>query len=292
MPKAARAATVVALVLALVCGVSSRSGPIMLLGFCFAALLSAMGMLLRRAWDAWGFSLLLVCSIIAILLLAITGQSTGGFLQTVISLSIYAGLAALFFFAGLGLSLSGAKRGTPIPWILLALAFSVPFLVFRPATVPSVAMENTIMMGDFLLIDRFAGSHPAFGELIAFHYPLDKTQILVRRVVGLPGDRLRVTDGTLYRNGSVVKQNIPANVDLQSSGREMMLHNVVNGEIIVPPAKYFVVGDSRDHAFDSLNWGFVDAAEIAGKPKLIYDSLAGDAAHAPTRRWDRVLKTL
>ena len=314
MPKAARAAVVVALVLALVSGVSVRSGPIMLLGFSFAALTAAIGIFRRRAWSAWGFSGLLVLSMVAILFFAVTGQSAGGFLQTAISLIIYAGIAGLFFFAGLGLSLSGAERGTPIPWILLALVFSVPFVLYRPTAIPTRAMENTFLVGDFLLIDRFSGSHPAFGEVVAFHYPLDRSQLFVRRVVGLPGDHIHFADGKLYRNGAPVDEpyvtgkrqvaaNFPAGVDLlalQSTGRGMMQHDVVNGDVVVPAGKYFVLGDARDSSFDSRNFGFVPADDIVGKPKFIYDSLAPDPAdtdmshptHPPLRRWDRVFKAL
>ena len=263
MPKAARAAVVVALLLALVSGLSVRSGPIMLLGICFAALLSAFGMLRRRAWSAYGFAFLLALSMLAVLYFAVTGQSSGGFLQVSIGLIIYFGIAVLFFMAGLGLSLTGAKRGTPVPWILMALLFSVPFLFFRPMSLPTGSMEDTLLIGDFLLVDRFA-THPAFGDIVVFHYPLDRVQIYAKRVVGLPGDHIHFVDGKLYRNGAPVNEvyvthklpvvpagirNFPAGLDgvaLQTAGRAMLSNNVAGGEVVVPPGKYFVLGDNRD----------------------------------------------
>ncbi len=316
LPKVTRAAIVVALLLAFTSFVSGRTGPIMLFAISFVALLSAICMLLRQAWGAWGFAILLVLSMLAIFFFAITGQSAGGFAQVAIGLIIYFGIAVLFFFAGLGLHLSGAKHGSPIPWILLALLLSVPFIFFRPISIPNNSMENTLQPGDFLLIDRFQ-THPKLGDLIAFHYPLDRSEILTRRVVGLAGDHLHFVNGTLYRNGIAVlepyathkssakssMEDFPANtspIGLQSSGRTMLARDVTNGDVVVPLHKYFVLGDARDTSFDSRNWGFVDERDIIGEPRFIYDSLASDpadvgqaqATHPPTRRWDRVFKTL
>ncbi len=315
MPKAARAAVWVALLLAFVSGLSARAGPIMLLGISFAALFSAVRMLQRRAWGAYGFALLLILSLLTILFLAVTGRSAGGFLQIMIGAIIYAGIAGLFLLAGHSLALTGAKRGTPIPWILMALIFSVPFVLYRPTSVVNGSMEDTLLTGDFLLVGRLSGTQVAFGDLVAFHYPLDRSQVFVKRVIGLPGDRLHFADGKLYRNGAAVSEpyvthkrkevdsNFPAGVDLaglQTAGRDMVRHNLVNGDVVVPPRKYFVVGDARDNSFDSRNWGFVDWNDIIGKPKFIYDSLAPDPAdvgqaqpaHPPERRWDRVFKVL
>lgn len=316
LPKVTRAAIVVALLVAFTSFLSGRTGPIMLFGISFVALLSAICMLLRQAWGAWGFALLLVLSILAMVFFALTGQSAGSFLQIAIGLSIYFGIAVLFFFAGLGLHLSGSKDGSPIPWVLLALLLSVPFIFFRPVSIPNASMENALQPGDFLLVDRF-DTHPKFGDIIAFHYPLDRTQTFAERVVGLPGDHLHFSDGKLYRNGGAVSepyvthkfpgsssmQDFPSKTSsagLQSAGRAMLAQNVTNGDIVVPPGEYFVLGDARDTSFDSRYWGFVNQKDIIGEPRFIYDSLApnpGDIGqaqptHPPTRRWDRVFKSL
>jgi signal peptidase I len=155
-------------------------------------------------------------------------------------------------------------------------------------------MRPTLKVGDFLLVDRFAQFHPAFAELVAFHYPVNPSQILVRRIVGLPGDHIRLANGILYRNGAELPKPTP--------GKDV--------ELTVPPNKYFVLGDNRDKARDSRTWGLIDRSEIIGQPKYIYDSLAPDPAdikpappasgdenviepaHPPVRRWDRVLKAL
>jgi len=266
LPKAARGAVFVALLIALVSGISVRSGPIMLLGVCLVSLLAALGILLRRVWSAFGFALLLALSILAMLFFAVAGQSSGSLLQILVGVVLYSGVAGLFVLAGLSLKVAGATRGTPLPWILIALCFSVPFILYRPVSVLNGAMENTLLTGDFLLIDRFSGTHPALGDMVALHNPKDRRQILIRRVAAVPG-------------------------------------GIVNGSVL-PPNKYYVLGDAPAKSIDSRNFGFIDAADIIGKPKFIYDSLAPDPAdvnaqsdialptHPPIRRWDRVFKAL
>jgi signal peptidase I len=294
MPRAARGAIALALLIALVSGLSVRSGPIMLLGVAFAALASAAGMLGRRAWSAYGFGGLLILGILAILFFAITGQNPGTVFQTLIGLILYAAIALIFLVSGHSLARTGAKQGTPIPWILMALLFSAPFVLFRPVTIASGDMQPALQIGDFLLVDRFAKFHPAFGELVAFHYPPNPSQILVRRLIGLPGDHIRLANGMLYRNGVELPE--------PTHGKDT--------DLTVPANRYFVLGDNRDKARDSRSWGLIHGSDIIGQPKYIYDSLAPDPAdikpapatsgdenliepgHPPVRRWDRVLKGL
>jgi signal peptidase I len=294
MPRAARGAIALALLIALVSGLSVRSGPIMLLGVSFAALVSAAGMLRRRAWSAYGFGGLLILGILAILFFAITGQNPGTIFQTLIGLILYAAIAVIFLVSGHSLARTGANQGSPIPWILMALLFSAPFVLFRPVTIASGDMQPALQIGDFLLVDRFAQFHPALGELVAFRYPHDPSQILVRRLIGLPGDHIRLANGILYRNGVELPEPTPGK----------------DADLTVPPNKYFVLGDNRAQARDSRTWGLIDRSDVIGQPKYIYDSLAPDAAdikaapaasgdenilepaHPPVRRWERVLKGL
>lgn len=301
MPKAARAATMVAFLIAVLCALNLRSGPIMLLGICLAALLAAAGLLQRKAWAGYGFASLAILSILANLFFAVTGQNAGSFIQVLIGVVLYGGLAGLFLLAGHMLSLTGAKRGTPIPWLLLAALFFLPFVVFQQITMPSNAMEDTLLVGDFLLVDRSGLPHPAAGDLVAFHFPLDRTHLLVRRIVGLPGDRIHFVNGTLYRNGAPVTEPYVTHNSPPA--------NESPADILVPSGKYFVLGDSRANSLDSRQWGLVDSHDILGKPRFIYDSLAPDPADIKLsdgkfgdkylvqpgpllRRWDRVFKKL
>jgi hypothetical protein len=229
LPKAARGAVFAAFLIALVSGISVRSGPIMLLGVCLVSVFAAFGILLRRVWSAFGFALLLALAILAMLFFAITGQNSGSFGQILVSVVLYSGVAGLFLLAGLSLRVEGAKKGSPIPWILIALLFSGPFIYYRPVSVSSDALAPALLSGDFLLVDRFA--HPAVGEIIAFR---SKGQIALGRITAAPS-----------------------------------------------PNKYEVPG-----------FGEIATGDIVGRPKFIYDSLEGDATHAPIRRWDRVFRAL
>lgn len=299
MPKPARAAIVMAFLIAITCALNLRSGPLILAGIAIAALFSAISLLQRKMWGGYGFAFLLVLAVLAMLIYTITGQSSATFLQTLIYLIVYGGLSALFLLAGHTLATAGAKPSSPTPWLLLAALLSLPFLLYRPFTMPSNAMRETILIGDLVLIDRFAPAASAVGDVVALRYPKDPTQTVIRRIVGLPSQRLRIDHGVLYRNGLAVPEPYVSHNDSAAS----------MPELAIPAGKCFVLGDSRDDSLDSRQWGLVDLTDILGKPKYIYDSLApadSDIKPAPAgsaersmpvpgpllRRWDRVFKPL
>jgi signal peptidase I len=164
-------------------------------------------------------------------------------------------------------------------------------------------MEDNLLVGDHLLVDKLAyapsgalGKYllpyesPKHGDIIVFRDPANVNQTLVKRVIGVPGDRLKMTNRTVYRNGGALNEpyvyhkfpydpardNFPGEAfgaetarqaELQ---RDMLEHHVVNGEIVVPPGCYFAMGDNRDNSLDSRYWGFVPRDNIIGKPLLIY----------------------
>lgn len=178
----------------------------------------------------------------------------------------------------------------------------------QPFRIPSASMEPTLMVGDFVLVAKgdfggppsgrgAAGVLPAMmirrGDVIVFRYPVDPSMHLVKRVVGLPGDRLRLHDDQLYVNGQPLKEpyahyaagpadayrdNFPRletpDPDVVSNWWIQMRSLVADGELTVPPGAYFVLGDNRNDSEDSRYWGLVPAATIIGKPVLIYFSLA------------------
>ena len=191
--------------------------------------------------------------------LPLQARTAAASLRVGIATIIYLGIAALFFLSGHSLAVTGARRGSPVPWILIASCFSLPFLLFRPVTITSTSMADTLLTGDFVLANRF-DRQAANGKLIAFRYPLDGTQIFIRRVAGMPGDRIHFAAGRLIRNGTLVEEpyirlpsarrsdsfdNFPHGVDaqtLQSAGREMLRSNVQNGDIVVPPPQIVCAG--------------------------------------------------
>ncbi len=197
-------------------------------------------------------------------------------------------------------------RGTIAEWTItiLLLLFGTTFLV-QAFVIPTGSMEDTLLIGDHLLVDKLAYSMPGDvskyllpyesprdGDIIVFRYPVDITQTFVKRVVGVPGDHIKIIDQQVYRNGKKLdepyvvhknpypdsfRDNFPSsepNLTLLDPGRDMLANNVVNGEVVVPPESYFAMGDNRDNSLDSRYWGFVPRDNIIGKPLIIYWSYA------------------
>jgi signal peptidase I len=188
--------------------------------------------------------------------------------------------------------------------LIVVAIFIITFCV-QPFRIPSESMESTLLVGDFLLVNKQIASPNADGsasllpspsvhrgDIIVFHDPVDSTLHLVKRVIGLPGDHLRLHSGQVYINGhaltepyAVYRPSPPDNFRdnfprLQSADPEIdsrwwirMRSLIDNGELIIPTGNYFVMGDNRNDSEDSRYWGFVPREAIVGKPMLIYFSL-------------------
>jgi signal peptidase I len=189
--------------------------------------------------------------------------------------------------------------------VLLAL-FGTTFIV-QAFKIPSQSMEPTLLVGDHLLVNKFifegrgawyekilpyrAVHH---GDIIVFKFPFDDHPHYVKRVIGLPGDCIRIVRQQVYVNGQPLTEpyvvHDPATQDsfgddfpptdqyfievgLRPEWAETILGNVSHGELIVPANHYFVMGDNRDRSWDSRYWGFVDRDAIMGRPMLIYWSV-------------------
>jgi signal peptidase I len=185
--------------------------------------------------------------------------------------------------------------------VLSAALFVVTFIV-QPIRIPSASMEPTLLVGDFMLMDKQAvegnadGLLPPVGirrgDVVVFHDPVDDPNVhLVKRVIGIPGDKLHLRDGVVYLNGQPLKESyavyresvedryrddFPDLQTMQTRVNPMWwirLRNLVHdGEVTVPPASYFVMGDNRNDSEDSRYWGFVPRNAIVGKPLVIYFS--------------------
>ena len=185
---------------------------------------------------------------------------------------------------------------------ILLLLFGTTTLV-QAFVIPTGSMEDTLLIGDHLLVDKLAyapaGSfskyllpyeEPKHGDIIVFHPPHDISQTYVKRVIGVAGDHLKMINRTVYRNGVKLNEpyvyhklpydpgrdNFPGEPSPFAEGlqaqlqRDMLENHVVNGEIVVPPNSYFAMGDNRDNSLDSRYWGFVPRDYIIGKPLIIY----------------------
>ena len=226
--------------------------------------------------------------------------------------------------------------------ILLAL-FGTTFIV-QAFKIPSESMEPTLLVGDHLLVNKFVfeGTDAWYakllpyrpirrGDVVVFKFPFDDHPHYVKRVIGLPGDHIRIVADQVYVNGTKLPEpyvvhdpsgddpsvdNFPPTdqrlmqVGLRPEWAEEVMQHVQRDELVVPPDRYFVMGDNRDRSWDSRYWGFVDHEAIMGRPFVIYWSVDatsedyGDRsvsgtvrgieqtlAHLPSRtRWHRMLR--
>jgi signal peptidase I len=213
---------------------------------------------------------------------------------------------------------SAARKQSPRS-LVTEWAVTIVMYLFATTTlvqayvVPTSSMEGTIRVGDHMLVDRVAFARPgavgshilpyrdiARGDIVAFLYPEDIRQTFVKRVIGLPGDRIRLENQQVIRNGRRLvepytqhigtypdsyRDNFPNSAIGYPTprGRDMFEHHVRNGEVIVPPEMLFVLGDNRENSLDSRYWGFVPRAYVVGKPVLVYWSY--DASTPDLQEW-------
>jgi len=196
--------------------------------------------------------------------------------------------------------------------IIVISIFVLTFLV-QPFRIPSDSMARTLLVGDFLLVNKAVYGAPGWwhwllpyqqvarGDVIVFHFPLDPSDHVVKRVVGVPGDHIRLQNGVVCINGETQREpfaifegtsqgasqdtyrdQFPAKLytdpGVDTHWWITMRQYVHNGELVVPPGEYFVLGDNRNHSRGSRYWGVVPRANIVGFPFLIYFSLQEPSA--------------
>ncbi len=187
---------------------------------------------------------------------------------------------------------------------VFVIAIFVITFVVQAFQIPSESMENTLLTGDYLLVDKLRFGGDGFwehvmpykpvrrGDIIVFHYPVHPSEHFVKRVIGIPGDRVRLVNRTVYVNGIPLREpyvrysataHDPFRDDfprvnivvpgLEGAWWEQMKKLVEDGQLIVPEDDYFVLGDNRDESLDSRYWGFVPRENIVGRPLIIYWSV-------------------
>jgi signal peptidase I len=198
----------------------------------------------------------------------------------------------------------------------VVIAVYVVTFLLQAFTIPSESMEQTLLIGDYLLVDKFCyGGSTGWnrlmpyrnvrrGDVIVFHYPVNPAQDFVKRVVALPGDRLRLINKRVYVNGAPLQEpyvqyitalrnyyrdDFPrtdsADYGVDARWWKEMPKLVEDRQLIIPDGNYFVLGDNRDDSQDSRYWGFVPRENIIGRPLLIYwssGSLGDDLSGSPT----------
>jgi signal peptidase I len=194
-----------------------------------------------------------------------------------------------------------ARSLFPVLLIVLVLRS----FVVEPFRIPSGSMYPTLHIGDFILVNKASygiklpvvytkvidTGAPERGDVVVFRYPVEPDKDYIKRVIGLPGDRISYINKTLMINGELVKQQSVGRYETSGSGAVLngalelsedllgIQHNILIDkdrpasdliEAVVPEGHYFMVGDNRDHSYDSRYWGFVPEENLKGKAFFIW----------------------
>jgi signal peptidase I len=190
--------------------------------------------------------------------------------------------------------------------VLVTGLFIITFIV-QAFEIPSSSMENTLLIGDHVFVNReqFAPRtrwlgpilpyrQIRHGDIVVFLSPAEPGLYVVKRIIGIPGDRIHLRDGVVYRNGQkldepyVIHQDeagsnpyrdnfplvAPSEFNNVTPDWELALPQHIEGDdLVVPPNSYFGMGDNRDVSLDSRYWGFIPEENVIGRPMFIYWSI-------------------
>jgi signal peptidase I len=193
---------------------------------------------------------------------------------------------------------SGWRENVEAVLIAVLLALFIRTFVVQAFKIPSGSMKDTLLIGDHILVNKFAygltipflhiplvnGKTPQRGDIIVFKYPGNPDKDYIKRVVAVAGDVVSVRDKQLFINQEPMQEDYIIHTDaaVQPVRDDF-------GPVQVPEHKLFVMGDNRDNSSDSRFWGFLDLEAVRGKAFLIYWSWNGESESPLNRiRWSRI----
>lgn len=161
--------------------------------------------------------------------------------------------------------------------IAVLLALFIRTFVVQAFKIPSGSMEPTLLVGDHILVNKFIYGvklpfvrktiipihQPRRNDVIVFIYPKDPSKDFIKRVIGLPGDRIEMLGHSIYINGKLFRDKHGVYTASPDSSTRF-------GPVMVPQGHIFVMGDNRDHSYDSRFWGFVPLSSVKGKAFIVY----------------------
>jgi signal peptidase I len=176
-------------------------------------------------------------------------------------------------------------------FIALLLALFIRTFILQAFKIPSGSMEKTLLIGDHILVSKFAyGIHipneipflniklfddiilsqevPKRGEIIVFKYPKNESRDFIKRVVGIPGDILEVRRQKVYVNNQLYEEEHVWHTEMPQNDRFVPRDDF--GPVVVPPKHLFMMGDNRENSQDSRFWGFLNINKVKGKALMIY----------------------
>ena len=218
--------------------------------------------------------------------------------------------------------------------VLIALAIRT--VAYEPFNIPSGSMKPTLLVGDYLFVSKFSYgysrhslplslplipgrilmSEPERGDIAVFKLPTDNKTDYIKRIIGLPGDRIQVREGRLHVNGEqVVRRRVADFIEIDEYGRihrtaqfdetlsngrtHRILEHTDQGQLdntpvyVVPEGHYFAMGDNRDNSLDSRvlgGVGFVPAENLVGRAEILFFSIDGSASVWEFWRWPATIR--
>lgn len=185
--------------------------------------------------------------------------------------------------------------------VAVLLALVIRAFVLQAFVIPSGSMLPTLQIGDYVLVNKLVYRFRSIrrGDIIVFKFPKDETRDFIKRVVGLPGERLEIRDRQVFIDGKPLHESYAAYVE---SAAHRVLESYRLPPMVIPRGHLFVMGDNRDNSLDSRAWGLLEEAKVVGEASMIYFSLRSAAIphntllpqilyamlHPSLMRWDRI----
>jgi signal peptidase I len=193
--------------------------------------------------------------------------------------------------------------------IAVILALFVRTWVVQAFKIPTGSMENNLLIGDHLLVNKFVFGPaplaigravlpvraPRRGDIVVFKYPDEPDRDFIKRIIGLPGETVELRNKKVYINGQPIDEPYVHFLSPPSSDyQEVTSYDVREryGPVTVPPNQYFVMGDNRDNSQDSRYWGFLPRGYIKGRAALIYWSYESGREDYIDEGWGATIKRL
>ncbi len=209
-----------------------------------------------------------------------------------------------------GNSKSTLREYTEAIVIAILLAVFIRTFVVQAFKIPSGSMKVTLLVGDHILVNKFTYgvkvpltdtqlfhfSDPRRGDIVVFRYPVDPSKDFIKRVIGTPGDRVRIVNKKVFVNDQLLEEPYAQYTDNRILPASVSPRDNMD-TLVVPENGLFVMGDNRDESYDSRFWKFVDLSEIKGRAFIIYWSWnsEGSLTFDPSTsfvRFDRLGKIL
>ncbi len=248
----------------------------------------------RKALAIWGGWI--VANLCAIALgLPLTFPGLLAMLLAAVAFYVFVSLEAVISARRLNLQ---PRRSTPNRRYtflgLTAIVYTLSFFVvsasrrffFQAYKIPAGSMEPTLLIGDHIVVDKRARP-PQRGDVIVFRFPPDPSKVYLKRVIAVGGDSVEIKNGIAYINGRQVPDP-QAHLDVAVQDRSPTSPRDNFGPLALPTGKLFVLGDNRDHSYDSRFWGFVDETDVEGRVRYIYWSLDAERSSVNHVRWERI----